>query len=90
MRLGFWKLQLAGTTLGQFGNRQATRMVQPETVEMQLEVSRILGLEVQNECLPGVQASLQLLETHAAVLKRYTSELSEETKNELQQCSGAR
>jgi hypothetical protein len=65
-------------------------MEQPETVEMQLEVSRILGLELQNECLPGVQASLQLLETHAAILRRYTSELREESKNERQQCSGAK
>ena len=65
-------------------------MEQPESNKIQLEVARILGLEVQNECLPGVQASLQLLETHAAILRRYTSELREEGKNELQQCSGAK
>jgi len=71
-------------------NREAIRMEQPETSEIQLEVSRILGLEVQNECLPGIKVSLQLLQTHAIILRRYTSDLSKECKNELQQCLGAR
>lgn len=71
-------------------NREAIRMEQPETSEIQLEVSRILGLEVQNECLPGIKVSLQLLQTHAIILRRYTYDLSEECKNELQQCLGAR
>jgi hypothetical protein len=65
-------------------------MEQPQPNEMQIEVSQILGLDIPNQCPPGIQASLQLLQTHATILRQYTSMLSKESKAELQECEGER
>jgi len=64
-------------------------MEQPNLSELLIAAPRILALNIQDECLPGVQASLDLLESHASILRSYVSSLNDESKYELKLCEGA-
>lgn len=60
-----------------------------EANEIPVAAARILGLEIPNECRAGVQASLDLLELHASILRRYVASLDASSQAELDRCDGA-
>jgi hypothetical protein len=59
--------------------------MQSEPKSFQIDVSKLLDLRIPEECVAGIEASLELLRNHARILDAYVLQVESETVNDGEQ-----
>ena len=53
-------------------------LMQSEPKSFQIDVSKLLDLRIHEECVAGIEASLELLRNHARILDAYVLQVESE------------
>ncbi|MCY2979866.1 MAG: DUF4089 domain-containing protein [Planctomycetota bacterium] len=59
--------------------------MQSEPESFQIDVSKLLDLRIPEECVAGIEASLELLRNHARILDAYVLQVEIEAVNDEEQ-----
>lgn len=60
-------------------------LMQSEPKSFQIDVAKLLDLRIPEECVAGIEASLELLRNHARILDAYVLQVESEAVNDGEQ-----